>query len=632
VRRRRRLAEEALQRSEGRYRALYEDNPSMYFTTDAEGTVLSVNRFGAEQLGYSTQELVGQPVLTVFHPDDRETVRQQLRICLQKPMQTAQWEFRKVRKDGSVLWVKETARAVTGPDGNPVILVVCEDITKRKQTDEALRNSERRLSDIINFLPDATFVINREGKVIAWNRAMEAMTGVKESDILGKGNYEYAMFFYGERRPMLIDLILEPDETMERCYSQFQRRDFVIVAEAYLSRLKGGAYVWGKATLLYDSDGNIIGAIESIRDISGRILAQEALRAEKEKYRVVVETSPLGIAIIGEDGRYKYINPKFIELFRYTLEDIPTGREWFAQAYPDAAYRKEAISAWLTDLKQSQPGEVRPRMFTVTCKDGSKKTIQFRSVASRTAERLVIYEDVSERERAEANLRIYQEQLRSLASELSMTEERERRRLATDLHDSIGQTLAISKFKLDALRSQETSAVRAHELDDICNLLDGAIQDTRSLIFELSPPDLYELGIEAALASLVKRMKQAYTIEITLSDRGRPKPLSEDTAVFCLRAVQELLVNVVRHARARKVEVSSGREGDCICITVEDDGIGFDTGEALSRPGGKKGFGLFSIRERLQHLGGSLKIDSNPGEGTLVTLLAPLEDNQIGRC
>ncbi len=147
VRRRRRLAEEALQQSEKRYRALYEDNPCMYFTTDAEGTVLSVNRFGAEQLGYSTQELVGQPVLTVFHPDDREAVQQQLRICLQNPMQTAHWEFRKVHKDGGVLWVKETARAVKGPDGNPVILVVCEDITKRKQAEDALKRRENDLED-----------------------------------------------------------------------------------------------------------------------------------------------------------------------------------------------------------------------------------------------------------------------------------------------------------------------------------------------------------------------------------------------------------------------------------------------------------------------------------------------------
>ena len=108
-------AEKALRESEERYRALYEDNPSMYFTMDAEGTVLSVNSFGAEQLGYTVEELVGQPVLKVFHPDDKETVREQFTACLQSPMEVARWEFRKVRKDGSVLWVKELPAPCVGP-------------------------------------------------------------------------------------------------------------------------------------------------------------------------------------------------------------------------------------------------------------------------------------------------------------------------------------------------------------------------------------------------------------------------------------------------------------------------------------------------------------------------------------
>jgi signal transduction histidine kinase len=145
------------------------------------------------------------------------------------------------------------------------------------------------------------------------------------------------------------------------------------------------------------------------------------------------------------------------------------------------------------------------------------------------------------------------------------------------------------------------------------------------LTFELSPPVLYELGIEAALESLVERMQQVNGIQIKLVDRGGRKPLSEDTAVLCFRAVQELLVNVLKHAHARKIEVSTGSDRGRIRITVADDGIGFDTSEGLSGKGGKGGFGLFSIRERLQHLGGSLKVDSNPGHGTRVTLSAPLK-------
>jgi PAS domain S-box-containing protein len=140
-----RRAEEELKKSEERYRALYEDNPSMYFTVDSQGQVLSVNPFGAEQLGYTAHELIGQSVLNVFYPDDKEAVKYQVEICLHNPGKVQHWELRKVRKDGSMLWVREAARAVRGSDGDPVVLVVCEDITKRKQTEEQHKKLEQQL-------------------------------------------------------------------------------------------------------------------------------------------------------------------------------------------------------------------------------------------------------------------------------------------------------------------------------------------------------------------------------------------------------------------------------------------------------------------------------------------------------
>lgn len=140
-----RRIEAALRYSEERYRVLYEDNPSMYFTVDTDGTVLSVNQFGAEQLGYTVSELVGQSVLGVFHQDDTEAVRQQLHTCVQNPRHVFHWEFRKIRKDGSLMWVKEVARAVRSADNKVVALIVCEDITERKRAEEALRRAHGEL-------------------------------------------------------------------------------------------------------------------------------------------------------------------------------------------------------------------------------------------------------------------------------------------------------------------------------------------------------------------------------------------------------------------------------------------------------------------------------------------------------
>jgi PAS domain S-box-containing protein len=139
----RRQAEAALQLSEARYRALYDNNPSMYFTLDAQGSILAVNHFGAEQLGYAVNELVGRPVLDIFHPEDQPKVLQQLQLCLQNPAEVYHWEFRKVRKNGSMLWVKEHSRVIKNFQGAVVVLIVCEDITEHKAAEQALRESEK---------------------------------------------------------------------------------------------------------------------------------------------------------------------------------------------------------------------------------------------------------------------------------------------------------------------------------------------------------------------------------------------------------------------------------------------------------------------------------------------------------
>jgi len=141
----RKEADEALHQSEERYRILYEDNPAMYFTVDAEGTVLSVNRFGAHRLGYEPEELVGRPVLDIFYAADKKAVMQQLAACVKKPDELGEWEFRKVRKNGSLMWVKETARAVRAPDGGTIVLIVCEDITERKRAEEVTQEAREEL-------------------------------------------------------------------------------------------------------------------------------------------------------------------------------------------------------------------------------------------------------------------------------------------------------------------------------------------------------------------------------------------------------------------------------------------------------------------------------------------------------
>ncbi len=134
----RKLAEEAVRRSESRYRILYEDNPAMYFTVATDGTVLEVNDFGASQLGYARHHLIGRSVLDVFHPEDRPSLKRQMRALLTNPGETAIWQFRKIKRDGTVIWVEELARTTQDAEGNTVVLVVCEDVSERRRLEEEL--------------------------------------------------------------------------------------------------------------------------------------------------------------------------------------------------------------------------------------------------------------------------------------------------------------------------------------------------------------------------------------------------------------------------------------------------------------------------------------------------------------
>ena len=144
------------------------------------------------------------------------------------------------------------------------------------------------------------------------------------------------------------------------------------------------------------------------------------------------------------------------------------------------------------------------------------------------------------------------------------------------------------------------------------------------MTFELSPPVLYELGLEAALAWLANQMQEKYALRVGLKDDGQPKPLDNGCRVIAFRAVRELLFNIVKHARAKSATISTKREEDAVCIGIEDDGIGFDTSMHGNAASGSRGFGLFSIRERLQPLGGHIEIQSEPDRGTRVNLVLPL--------
>lgn len=192
------------------------------------------------------------------------------------------------------------------------------ELAERRRAQEALNESQQRLSDIIDFLPDATFVVDNKGTVIAWNRAIEKMTGVKAADMLGKGNYEYALPFYGERRPILIDLVIEPVEEIRAKYVWTEKTGDVLTGEAYMPMLRGGeAFLSATASPLHDSKGNIVGAIESIRDITERKRAEAALAESERRFTVFMDHLPVGVFIKDRAGRLLFANRYLMDLFNW---------------------------------------------------------------------------------------------------------------------------------------------------------------------------------------------------------------------------------------------------------------------------------------------------------------------------
>jgi signal transduction histidine kinase len=218
------------------------------------------------------------------------------------------------------------------------------------------------------------------------------------------------------------------------------------------------------------------------------------------------------------------------------------------------------------------------------------------------------------------------DQLKSLAAQLVSAEQRERRRISVELHDYLAQILLVCRMRLQTLRPSDERSIET--LAEAGKLLSDATQYTRTLMSDLCPAALYELGLEAALESWAEHMKLRHGLEVELLVSGEPREIPEDMRVLLFECVRELLFNVVKHARAKKAEVVLEFEPDCLRVHVQDNGAGFDAAATEFRPGEDGGWGLFNIRERIEGIGGEMAVESAPGHGSRFTLSAPLANTE----
>ena len=645
-----RAIRKALTETEAKYHDLVENVNSIIMRMDLQGTVTFFNNFAQRFFGFREDEIIGSSVVgTIIPRASRHAGRigRMLANIGRHAKKYANREYENVRKSGERLWIAWTHKAIFDNNGQiSEILCVGNDITARKHHEELLKKCRAGLEKEVKIrtaqLLKANKELQHEIDERKWAEAVLKKSEERYRLVVENANEgivvaQDGLFKYCN--PKAVKIIGHPvEELTSRPFVEFfHPDDRDMITEKHLRRLRGDTLPHIYTCRLIDKEGNAKwlevnsvlitwmgrpATLAFFNNITERKKTEEMLKLLESAVQQASDS--ITITTAGPEqfaSKVVFVNRAFTTMTGYTPDDI-IGRlsiilqgpktdstEWFRLESTQAegkAFHVEAVNYRKDGTKFNVEWQISP------VRDEKGKVTHFVS----------IQRDVTRRKQAEKELQAYQEQLRALASELSLTEERERRRIATELHDHIGQTLAFTKIKLGELRGSLTAPDLVWQVDTIRSLIEESIRYTKSLTFELSPPILHELGFEAALEWLCERMQEEHGITFAYKGDTRPRYLDSDISILLFQAVRELLVNAVKHARARTVVVSLNNHGETLSIAIEDDGIGFDAKKL-----DKVTFGFFSVRERIRHLGGAFSIDSRPGQGTKITLISPVSLN-----
>jgi PAS domain S-box-containing protein len=520
-------------------------------------------------------------------------------------------------KDG-ILVPCEIAAHMFRWQGKNVVLSVARDISELRKNIQDLENSRVKFSTLFESNMDALFIHeiqypDHPGRIIEVNEYACSLFGYSSEEMLTLSPAE---------------LMIKKDwELLIPELGKKLIRDRHVAYEAELVCKNGSTFPAEISAHLFELEGRKV-VLAICRDISRRKEAEKNILKSERFNRSLLDNAPYPILVISPEGAVDYVN-RAMETFTgfpspeligtktpypwWHPEQIEKTRQYFQRAFEEGIERVEC------KFRRKDGTDIWAAIVAYPVHENG----HIHYVISNLV-------DITYRKGAEKKLDLYRKKLQELASELDITEERERRNMAEKIHDSIGQTLALMKIKAAMLEDVLEKGKGSDLAGQIVEGLDEVISFTRDFLFEISPPILYELGFEAAVRWLGDKMLADHGLVLEYEDDGLFKPMIEDKKAFLFRSLKELLMNVIKHSQVKEVFIRSYLDGDQIILEVEDRGTGFDVEKMYKNLGSSSSYGLFSIRERVNFLGGKMEIYSRENTGTLVSISLPVDENMSG--
>ncbi len=388
------------------FRALVQSANSVILRMDTEGRITFFNEYAERFFGYREAELLGKNVVGSIVPSADSWGRDLAAILsdiARNPDRYVTNENENMRRNGERVWMAWTNKGIPDDQGNVTeVLCIGNDVTQRKHAEEELRKSEEKYRTIVESIEEGYYEVDLMGRLVFFNDSVCEITGYAREELRGN-SYELFMDEENAKRTF---------EAYNQVFQTGRPRkifDYEIVRKDGKKRI-----VEISISPIRDLHGAATGFRGIVRDVTEIRQAEQDLKFEKDRFRRLAERAPLGIAMIGCNGHYQYLNPKFTEIFGYDEKDIPAVRDWFTLAYPDPRYRRKIVARWEQLATGQDIDRDDPPVYRVRCKDGSEKIIQFRAVRLRSGDYIMTCEDISDLKQAQEWLRDSEERYRSV--------------------------------------------------------------------------------------------------------------------------------------------------------------------------------------------------------------------------